>query len=90
MDIDSPVRGQTEKFHIDDPAIDKSIHGYEGDFHVSRGTFTAKAFQDAFIDAAASLGIPEVPDANDLSTAHAACVSTQPSHLHYPQHLPLD
>ena len=67
---------QTEKFHIDHPDIDKSVHGYDGDFNVSRGTFTAKAFQDDFVNSAASIGLKEAADANNLSEANAVCVSS--------------
>jgi alcohol oxidase len=67
---------QTEKFHIEHPDIDKSVHGYDGEFNVSKGTFTAKMFQDDIINSAASLGIKEVADANNLSEANAICVSS--------------
>ncbi|KAH0542706.1 hypothetical protein FGG08_002941 [Glutinoglossum americanum] len=66
-----PLFRKTEKFHLDDPAIDKSVHGYDGDFNVSRGTFTDKAFQDDFIDSAASIGIKEAVDANNFVEGNA-------------------
>ncbi|KAI9864303.1 MAG: hypothetical protein M1813_003223 [Trichoglossum hirsutum] len=69
-----PLFKKTEKFHIDDPVFDTSVHGYDGDFSVSRGTFTGEAFQDDFINSATSLGIKEAVDANDFSEANAACL----------------
>jgi alcohol oxidase len=80
-DANDPCFSQTEKFHIDDPTIDRSVHGYDGDFNASRGTFTAKAIQDDFINSAASLGIREAADANDLVEGNAVCVS-----FNFPRH----
>jgi alcohol oxidase len=66
-----PLLKKTETYHVDEPDIDKSVHGYEGEFNVSRGTFTAKAFQDDWINASKSIGLKEVSDTQDLKEGDA-------------------
>ncbi|KAK6347407.1 hypothetical protein TWF718_005246 [Orbilia javanica] len=65
-----PLFRKMETFHNDDPAVDKSLHGYEGPFHVSSGGYVSKDFQDDSIRAAAETGLKEVPDANNFTEAN--------------------
>ncbi|KAF3176744.1 hypothetical protein EYR41_011777 [Orbilia oligospora] len=65
-----PLFKKIETFHNDHPGIDKSVHGYEGPFHVSHGGYASKGFQDDCIRAAAETGLKEVPDANNLTEAN--------------------
>ncbi|KAE9975416.1 hypothetical protein EG328_003204 [Venturia inaequalis] len=45
---------------------EKEHHGHEGPIHISKGTFTAKRAEDAFIDTAAALGYREFKDLQNL------------------------
>ncbi|KAF3913551.1 hypothetical protein ABW20_dc0104379 [Dactylellina cionopaga] len=65
-----PLLRKTETYHNDDPQINKSVHGYEGDFHVSKGGFEAVGLRDDWFRSAAEIGFKEVPDANDLKEAN--------------------
>ncbi|EPS41776.1 hypothetical protein H072_4285 [Dactylellina haptotyla CBS 200.50] len=64
-----PLLKKTETYHNDDPRIDKSLHGYQGDFHVSRSGFVSEKMQQDWFDSAAKIGMKEVADANDLKEA---------------------
>jgi alcohol oxidase len=49
----------------------KDRHGFDGPINVSRGTHTCHRAADAFIEAAAALGYPEVADLQDLEANNA-------------------
>ncbi|PGH27415.1 hypothetical protein AJ80_00893 [Polytolypa hystricis UAMH7299] len=65
-----PFLKKYENFQDTTEGIDKSLHGYEGDFSVSGGTYTEKRFRDDFFKACADLGIGKVPDVQNLKTSH--------------------
>ncbi|KAK6334519.1 hypothetical protein TWF730_003733 [Orbilia blumenaviensis] len=65
-----PFLKKTETYHDSNPSVDKSVHGYEGPFHVSSGGYISKKFQDDCVRAAAETGLKEVPDANNLTEAN--------------------
>ncbi|KAF2168715.1 GMC oxidoreductase [Zasmidium cellare ATCC 36951] len=51
---------------------DKDRHGFEGPVNVSKGTYTCKRSEDAFIESAAAMGYPEVQDLQNLDNNNAA------------------
>ncbi|KAI9794817.1 MAG: hypothetical protein M1816_002945 [Peltula sp. TS41687] len=61
-----PLLRKTETYHIDDPAIDKNVHGYAGPVHVSRSTYRPEDREDEFLEVVKSLGYEVVPDLQDL------------------------
>ncbi len=50
---------------------DKDRHGYDGPVNISKGTYTCNRAEDAFVDAAAKLGYPEVQDLQNLDANNA-------------------
>lgn len=60
------LTSQTETYHIDHPAIDKSVHGYAGPVNVSRSCYVAQDREDEFIEVIKSLGYKEIIDLQDL------------------------
>ena len=50
---------------------DKERHGFDGPVIVSKGTHTCSRAEDAFVEAAAKLGYPEVKDLQDLDANNA-------------------
>ncbi|KAK6524143.1 hypothetical protein TWF694_005804 [Orbilia ellipsospora] len=65
-----PLLRKTETYHNDNPQIDRSVHGYEGDFHVSYGGFRPTGCRDDAIRASAEVGTNKVPDISDLKEAN--------------------
>lgn len=51
---------------------DKDRHGSEGPVNVSKGTYTCKRSEDAFIESAAAMGYPEARDLQNLDANNAA------------------
>ncbi|EXJ66180.1 uncharacterized protein A1O5_10796 [Cladophialophora psammophila CBS 110553] len=60
-----------ENFQDHDPGIDKSLHGYGGEFSISPGTNAQTTFQEDYFEACRQIGIPQVPDVQNLKTSHA-------------------
>ncbi|OQU96963.1 hypothetical protein CLAIMM_02968 [Cladophialophora immunda] len=60
-----------ENFQDNDPGVDKSLHGYGGEFSISPGTNAQASFQEDYFQACRQIGIPTVPDVQDLKTSHA-------------------
>ena len=50
---------------------DKDRHGFDGPVNVSKGTHTCSRAEDAFVEAAAKLGYPEVQDLQNLDANNA-------------------
>ncbi|KND87110.1 Alcohol oxidase, partial [Tolypocladium ophioglossoides CBS 100239] len=61
-----PFAKKLETYDLDDPSVDKSVHGYEGPIHVSYGTHGPKGPQDDILAAADSLGEKEIVDLQDF------------------------
>ncbi|KAL6883169.1 alcohol oxidase [Trichoderma longibrachiatum] len=59
-----------ETYHLDDPAVDQSVHGHDGPIHVSFGAYSAKDAQDDILAGAAAVGIPEIIDLQDFKAVH--------------------
>ncbi|KAL7800328.1 GMC oxidoreductase domain-containing protein [Trichoderma ceciliae] len=57
-----------ETYHLDHPAVDKSLHGYDGPINVSFGAYSAKDVQDDILAGAQAVGLPEIPDMQDFKT----------------------
>ncbi len=66
---------QLETYHIDNPTIDKSVHGYGGPINVSRGTHAPKGPEDDFLAAAEALGEKEIVDLQDFKAVGGFSVS---------------
>ncbi|KAL1957923.1 hypothetical protein VTO42DRAFT_5315 [Malbranchea cinnamomea] len=66
-----PFLKKPERFRDTSDGIDKSVHGYEGEFTISSGTNAQAAFQEDFLNACAEIGINQTPDVMDLKTANA-------------------
>lgn len=64
-----PLARKLETYHLDDPAVDKSLHGNHGPVHVSFGTYGVRSTQDDFLAAAAALGQKEIVDLQDFGAA---------------------
>ncbi|UNI17106.1 Alcohol oxidase [Purpureocillium takamizusanense] len=65
-----PLARKLETYHLDNPAVDKSVHGYDGPINVSFGTHGPKGPQDDMLAAGEALGIGEVIDQQDFKEAH--------------------
>ncbi|MCJ1335847.1 hypothetical protein MMC09_001121 [Bachmanniomyces sp. S44760] len=63
-----PYMKKLETYDVDDPEADKSVHGYDGPIHVSRGTHAPKGPEDDFLASAKALGIPEITDLQDFKS----------------------
>ncbi|KIW18247.1 hypothetical protein PV08_02535 [Exophiala spinifera] len=60
-----------ESFQDEAPEIDKSLHGYGGEFSISPGTNAQTIFQEDYFQACRQIGLPQVPDVQDLKTSNA-------------------
>ncbi|OAQ87788.1 alcohol dehydrogenase [Purpureocillium lilacinum] len=65
-----PLAKKLETYHLDNPSIDKSLHGYDGPVNVSFGTHGPKGPQDDMLAAGEALGIKEVIDQQDFKDAN--------------------
>ncbi|PNY26834.1 Alcohol oxidase [Tolypocladium capitatum] len=61
-----PFAKKLETYHLDDPSVDKSVHGYDGPINVSYGTHGPKGPQDDMLAAVESLGEKEIVDLQDF------------------------
>lgn len=61
--------GQMETYH---GKGDKDKHGDRGPINVSKGTYTCKRSEDAFIEASKALGFEEAQDLQNLDANNAA------------------
>ncbi|KYK60260.1 alcohol dehydrogenase [Drechmeria coniospora] len=65
-----PFAKKLETYHLDDPAVDKALHGYDGPVNVSLGTYSQRGPQDDILAAAEALGIEEIVDLQDFKAAN--------------------
>ena len=61
---------------MDDPEIDKSVHGYDGPINISTGTHVPKSPQEDFLAATESVGMKTFPDLGDFKSCGGFAVST--------------
>ncbi|KAF3389863.1 Alcohol oxidase [Talaromyces pinophilus] len=66
-----PMFKKYENFQVTDPAIDTSVHGYDGEFSVSSGTNAQPAFQKDFFKACSNVGISTTADIQSFHSANA-------------------
>ncbi|KAK6539153.1 hypothetical protein TWF694_009397 [Orbilia ellipsospora] len=66
-----PLLQKTETYHNPDPRINKSVHGYQGDYQVSRSGYVSMGLQEDIFRVAGEIGMKVAPDANDLKEANA-------------------
>ncbi|EED17137.1 choline dehydrogenase, putative [Talaromyces stipitatus ATCC 10500] len=66
-----PMFRKYENFQDTDPAIDSSVHGYDGEFGVSAGTNAQPTFQHDFFEACSNVGISTTADVQNFHTANA-------------------
>ena len=64
----SLITSQLETYH---GKGDKDRHGFDGPINVSKGTHTCGRAENAFVEAAAKLGYPEVQDLQNLDANNA-------------------
>ena len=66
-----PLMKKTENYLVQDGDLDQDVHGFAGEFKISRGTFTGKRFVRDLLQNASSLGVKEVPDIQNLKEGNA-------------------
>ncbi|KAK5993561.1 Alcohol oxidase [Cladobotryum mycophilum] len=64
-----PFAKKLETYHLDDPSINKDIHGYDGPFHISYGKYHVPGHQEDFFAAAKSIGEKVYVDIQDFEKA---------------------
>ncbi|KAF2120853.1 GMC oxidoreductase-domain-containing protein [Lophiotrema nucula] len=73
-----PLAKKLETFTVNEPGINKAVHGSSGPIHISMGPHDLKEPQQDFLAAAESVGIPVV---NDLQNFEGIGMSTSAKYI---------